>query len=339
MKKFLTVFLALGIFGALSLSAQNIDWINGGTLPQPNGGGNVPNPSGPSSDNHQGTSNHSSGNHANNSNNYPDQPKPDGTPYPGYPHVVWTGNGYVRPETGYDWKIPGDAIASKYKVVPLPLGTPYPGYPHVVWNGDGKNIRPAEGYRWENHNNPGASDYRVVPITVKEQIAAILPGALRASKNRLIRNWIVKLDCQFSDRAADAGMISPWVGDNCLIFTESFLEETKATRENLIVFEAGKLFFATMKDKDSKGETLEKWFTDYTGRHRSMIMDMKNARSKDQNEDFPMIGDREQESMFGYVFRMQALQLDKPKNRQERHEWNKALREFRTHVNPLLRGK
>ena len=320
------------------LSRSEVDWINGGgSLPQPNGGSSAGSHSGPDSGHHQA----GSGNNEGNSSDYSGPPQPDGTPYPSYPNVVWNGNGRIRPADGYNWKTPNNPSASKYRVVPLPLGTPYPGYLNVVWSGDGHNVRPAVGYKWENQNNPSANKYRVIMLTTKDKIQEILPGALRASKDKGIRDWICNnVKCRFSDRDADKGMMSPWVEDNGLVFTERFLKETKATRENLIAFESGKYFFTIMKDKPVKdGKTLSSCFTDYVGVHGSTIWDMRAAKSKDQNEGLSMVSDTDIASKFGYVFRAQALQLDKPMEKKARQEWNKAIREFQTYIDPLLRGR
>jgi hypothetical protein len=224
--------------------------------------------------------------------------------------------------------------------VPLPLGTPYRDYLHVVWAGDGQNVMAAKGYKWAT-NDPIADNFGVVPLTTKEKIQEILPGALRASKDKGIRDWIVNnVKCRFSDRDADKGMMSPWVDDNGLVFTESFLTETKAKRENLIAFESGKFFFTIMKDKPVKdGKTLWSWFTDYVGLHGSTILDMREAKSKDQNEGLSMVFDPDIASKFGYIFRAQALQLDKPKDKKAQQEWNKAIHEFQTYIDTLLRGR
>lgn len=317
-----------------------VNW-SGGSLPHPEGGGGGSSPE-PNPGYYHGESgdNDDNGGHSHNS----DLPEPDGTPVWGHPHVVWTGDGHLRPADGYCWK----DLNVNQQVVPLPLGTPFSGHPNVVWDGNGL-LRPAYGYRWENWKDPIGSNFLVVPLTTKEKIQEILPGALRSSKDKKIRDWIVNnVDCRFSDRIQDYDpmstlpqMISPWVGSGpYLIFTQSFLTETKATRENLIAFESGKLFFTIMKDKPVKdGKTLESWFRDFERLHSSIIEIMENAKSKDQNEDFPKIGDIELVSMFGYIFRAHALQLDKPKDKKARREWDEAIHEFKKHVNPLLRSR
>jgi hypothetical protein len=319
-------------------SVNEVDWINGGgSLPHPAGGNNGDGYSEPNPGHyHQGGSENNEGN----GGGHPDQPKPDGTPYSGHPHVVWNGDGSVRPADGYGWENSNSPAASNYRVVPLPQGTPYPGYPNVVWNGDGKHIRAADGYRFENQKDPAANNYRVVPLTTEEKIVEIFSGTLRAFKDQGLRDWIIKnVKFKMCNDIGRQHQLSPWVDDGNLVFTEDFLTETKTTQENLIAFESGKLFFTIMKDKSVKdGKTLEMWFMDFSGQHTPVISNMRWAKSKEQNEDFPAVGDLiDHESQFGYIFRAQALQLNKPEDKKMRHEWDKIIHEFKKYVNPLLR--
>ena len=325
---------------------KSVDWINGGgSLPQPDPNPN-PNPNEHNYDHPAGWSENNEGNHSESNQGYHYHhneesgnnvylPLPEGTPYKGHPNVVWNGKGQLIPAEGYTWGNLSKPGANNYWVVPLPLGTPYQGHPNVVWSGDGEHVEPAEGYKWEN-----SDDFSTIQLTTKEKIEKILYSAKRASKDKGIRNWIVNVKWELSKRPTDKDFLSPWVGDSCLIFNERFLTETKATRENLVAFESGKLFFTIMKNKPVKdGNTLEIWWAKYSFWHSSMIAKMQYVKSKDQNEDLSMIRDFDKESQFGYIFRVQALQLDKPKDKKERQEWDKNLREFRTYIDPLLRGK
>ena len=272
---------------------------------------------------------------------HPSQPKPAGTSYRGHPHVVWTGDGHIMPQEGYYWENQKDPGASKYRVLPLPLGTPYRVYLHVVWAGDGQNVMAAEGYKWAT-NDPIADHYKVVPLTTEEKVWAYGSNATSAVKDKVIRDWIVKVPRKFLNDSRLNDQPSPWADSGCcLIFTESFLTESKATRENLIAFESGKLFFTMMQGKTIKnGKTLEKWFEDFSSLYSSTILDMREAKSKDQNENLVRFIDYvKPEEKFGHIFRAQALQLDKPKDEKALKEWNKALREFQSYVYPLLQGK
>jgi len=317
--------------GGGSYPKSDVDWVHGG--------GSLPHPAHPDGESHpRPDPEHyqaGSGNHEGNASGHPSPPKPAGTPYRGHPHVVWNGDGLIRPEEGYNWENQKDPGASKYRAVPLPLGTPYRDYLHVVWAGDGQNVMAAKGYKWAT-NDPVADNYGVVPLTTEEKVWVYGSNATSAVKDKVIRDWIVKVPCKFLNDSGQKKQLSPWVGDGYLIFTETFLTETPAVRENLIAFESGKLFFTMMKDKPVKdGKTLETWFYGYSGRYNSTISNMRWA--KHQNEDLSMIIDLpDYPSEFGYIFRAQALQLDKPKDKKARQEWDKALREFQTYVNPLF---
>lgn len=93
-----------------------------------------------------------------------------------------------------------------------------------------------------------------------------------------------------------------------------------------------------MKDKPVKGgKSMEIWFVDYSARYDSTIWNMKKTKHKE--EDLSLLGDNDKESQFGYIFRAQALQLNKPKEQEAQHEWDKAIREFQKYISPLLRTK
>jgi hypothetical protein len=317
------------------LDRDGVDWINGGgSLPHPSGGGG----GGIHPEPNQGHSHEGSGSNEGNASSHSNSLKPDGTPFPGYPHVVWNGTGRIRPEDGYNWVTPNDPSASNYSVVPLPLGTPCAGHPNVIWTGDGEHFRPAYDYKWEIST---ADIYDVLPLTTKEKIIVRVLDTIPAlKKDKGIWDWVKNVELELRIESAGNPMIppmmSPWAGDSKLIFTESFLTETPAERENLIAFESGKLFFTMMKDKTVKdGKTLEKWFRDYAGRYGSTILNMRKA--KHQNENLPMVVDiADYPSEFGYIFRAQALQLDKPTDLKVQKEWDEAIREFQTYVYPLL---
>lgn len=174
-------------------------------------------------------------------------------------------------------------------------------------------------------------------------IEKVAQDVILAFKDQGLRDWRVK-NVKFEIRGdtRQEHLLSPWMGDNKLVFTEEFLTETPAMQENLIAFETGKLFFHIMKDKPVKdGRTLEMWFMKYALEHNSVIENMRAA--KHLNEGFPdtWIVDPVMEwySGFGYIVRAQVLQLDKPKGKRAQEEWDEAIHEFRTHIDPLLRGR
>ncbi|MDD5156015.1 MAG: hypothetical protein PHF11_06010 [Candidatus Omnitrophica bacterium] len=161
-------------------------------------------------------------------------------------------------------------------------------------------------------------------------ITKIAQDTIRAFKNQEISAWVLKnVYLEIRTDPGQQGQLCPWASGSNLIFTEDFLKETKAVRDNLIAFEAGKVFFTIMKDELLKdGRTLEAWFSEYSPKYNSVIEKMKENMQEAMNQKiFDPAG--EWPSAFGYIFRTQALQLK---------GWNQAIREFRTQFDPLIKG-
>ncbi|MFA6341125.1 MAG: hypothetical protein WCX27_02730 [Candidatus Paceibacterota bacterium] len=314
MKKLL--FYLMVILAQLSVPAQavEVDWNGGGSLPKPT----------PQTE------------PGNQSGSWPVYPKP-GTYYTGHPHVIWLENGDVGPEEGYQWSNQNNFGEDDFVAVPIPFGTPHKRYPNVIWIGDGVHFRPIDGYDWENLFYPEANNFRVRRYAEGEkQVLLTLPNSLKSFKDKKIRAWVGKIGFKFRK---DYGMMSPWASGSNLVFTKDFLEETPSLQENLLAFEAGKVFLTCMgKETVKGGETLESWFRHYSDKYGSVIQIMKNT--KHGTESLDMISDPtfELTSAFGYAFRTQALRLEKPKDKKEQEKWKEAVREFRDNVNPILKN-
>lgn len=151
-------------------------------------------------------------------------------------------------------------------------------------------------------------------------------GILQAVAESELKNWITGYVQLERFRRDDFGPIT--ANGSTLRFKNGFFSNnlTGAKRENLLAFEAGKVFWNTMRHKRVKaGGTLEQWFIGYSSRHSSIIADMKTAAHK--NVGLSELGDIDTASQFAYVFRARALQLNKASDRLD----------FDEHVNPLLR--
>lgn len=166
--------------------------------------------------------------------------------------------------------------------------------------------------------------------TWEGQEKAAVRSALGGLKDGAVRDWIAaQVRFELRHDPGQQGMVSPWAGNGTLVFNNYFFSKgvTKARRENLIAFEAGK---ALWLNKVAGNRALQDWFSQYSSDHVSIIRRL--AHAKHGGEDLSFIYDDPQEtaSAFGYVFRAQALglQLD-----------TATQREFETWIAPLLRGK
>jgi hypothetical protein len=165
----------------------------------------------------------------------------------------------------------------------------------------------------------------------------LVHSALRGLRDERLRNWI-SANVQFN-RFKDNNFSPLTANDSVLRFKDDFFSRvtTDPTRENLIAFEAGKVFWISMKDKPVKGgKSLEAWFV-HSASGSSAIYDMREA--KHRNEGFSGLGDIDTASQFAYIFRAQALQLNKPKGQKAQQEWDRVIREFQTHIDRFLQGK
>ncbi|MBI4963710.1 MAG: hypothetical protein HY913_10590 [Desulfomonile tiedjei] len=118
-----------------------------------------------------------------------------------------------------------------------------------------------------------------------------------------------------------------------LKFKGHFFQNNPAKRDNLIAFEAGKVFWNRMKDRAvGDGRSLGRWFSDELAGNNSAIKAMQAARHG--GDDLSELDDWDTASQFAYVFRAQALGLKKPRHS---GEWDEVIDEFRENVNPLLK--
>jgi|GEM_PF-6239984 len=161
-------------------------------------------------------------------------------------------------------------------------------------------------------------------------------NALNGFQNTELKNWITG-NVHFERFARDN--FSPiTANESTLRFKAGFFskDRTDDDRASLLSFEAGKVFWNEMKDKAIKpgGETLEHWFNNYG--HSSVTEEMQAAPH--HKSKLSGLGDLDTASQFAYIFRAKAIELDKPRDPTARQQWNAVLRDFDTHIGPLLEG-
>lgn len=164
----------------------------------------------------------------------------------------------------------------------------------------------------------------------------IVNQSLNGLKDADLRKWIATR-AELNRYKTDT--FSPITANgSTLRFKDGFFQEQPARRENLIAFEAGKVFWNAMKERQVKDPadpnrttTLEEWFS--ANANGRVIAEMKKA--KHGGVDFSQLGDIDAPSQFGYMFRTQALQIAPPGG-SSRQEWDRSTRAFRAVVNPLL---
>jgi hypothetical protein len=192
----------------------------------------------------------------------------------------------------------------------------------------------------EQPNNPAQSNSSNVANwsgnwDTKEK--GLAHSALRGLKDERLKNWI-SVNVQFN-RFKDNNFSPLTAFDSTLRFKDDFFSgvTTDPRRENLIAFEAGKVFWIGMKDRPVEGfRSLEAWFI-HSVSGSSAIFDMKEA--KHRNDGFSSLGDIDTASQFAYIFRAQALRLSKPKGQKAQQEWNRVIREFQTHIDRFMPNK
>lgn len=175
----------------------------------------------------------------------------------------------------------------------------------------------------------------------KQQEKEVINKVLSELRDPALRNWIAtniefnRINVPNSYRkTSTSDMIG--VSGSTLNFNDGFFlspitdingfhlesESLNARRENLTAFEAGKAFYARMKDKPLKeGESLGAWFARYEGPHEAAILATKSVPHKHDGlaEVHDPAGDMY--SGFGYLFRMQALKLGVTADFQQRVDW------------------
>jgi hypothetical protein len=93
-------------------------------------------------------------------------------------------------------------------------------------------------------------------------------------------------------------------------------------RMNLLTFEAGKAFYGLMQSRKlPDGTTLAQWFARYEDTHRSAIEATKTIPYGDDSLENVYDPAIDRYSGFGYLFRMQSLDLGSPPDFQERVNW------------------
>lgn len=164
----------------------------------------------------------------------------------------------------------------------------------------------------------------------------VVDRALQGFKGSELKNWIAR---KISFERFKRDTFGPLTAnESTLRFKDDFFSSdlTDAGRENLLAFEAGKVFWNEMKDKPVEPErkTLERWFNSYG--HSSVTEAMQAAAHN--GETLSGLGDLDVASQFGYIFRAKAIEVDKSSDAIERQKWDAVIHDFDTHVGPLLEG-
>ena len=93
-------------------------------------------------------------------------------------------------------------------------------------------------------------------------------------------------------------------------------------RMNLLTFEAGKAFYGVMQNRKlPDGESLAQWFARYESAHRTAIVATKTIPYGDDSLENVYDPSIDRYSGFGYLFRVQALNLGSSPDFQERVNW------------------
>jgi|SRR5579864_2411848 len=166
--------------------------------------------------------------------------------------------------------------------------------------------------------------------------------ALAAVKDEELRKWIVA-NAEFR-RLHEP--VNPLIHNDALIadrmalkFNEDFFTDSKARQDNLMAFESGKVLWHAVKDRSvGQNQTFEAWFGSYALEHDSTIRQMKFAKHQ-QDSLSDLVDWTDYYSKFAYVFRAQALDLEKPQDEKTRQVWETVVRDVRMHLDPLLKTK
>jgi predicted nucleic acid-binding Zn-ribbon protein len=165
----------------------------------------------------------------------------------------------------------------------------------------------------------------------------VVNQALQGWKDERLRAWLAE-NAQLNRFTKDT--FSPITASGSeLRFKDGFFSEQLrgARRENLLAFEAGKVFWNTMKDQPiGEGRTLETWFANYATEHDSVIQDMRGA--KHLSEDLAWVTDYDTASQFAYIFRAQTIELERPAAQNARQQWEGVMHDFRTRIYGLLQA-
>jgi len=159
--------------------------------------------------------------------------------------------------------------------------------------------------------------------------------ALDAIKDSELRDWIVTH--AELNRFKDDNFSPLTAFNSTLRFKDGFFGEKPARQENLLAFEAGKVFWNQMKNRTlGSGQTLEAWFIAYSGGNASIIAEMRMA--KHGGDDMSSYADlADAPSQFGHIFRASALRLERTSGASQQ-DLDRVAGEFRARIGPLLRA-
>jgi hypothetical protein len=156
--------------------------------------------------------------------------------------------------------------------------------------------------------------------------------ALAQFQDTRFKDWIIahiQLD-RYTEDDSNSIPNSPVSADGSALKFRGvfFTDTTDARRENLLAFEGGRAFWSVVTENGSN--TIGSWWWTYHQAHTSAIFNMK--ATKFNGESLSGLSDNDPMGMMAYVFRAEALQLEKPHNRAERNEWESVVSEFENHV-------
>ncbi len=165
----------------------------------------------------------------------------------------------------------------------------------------------------------------------------VVQNALDKWKDGKLRSWLTE-NAQLNRFKSDTFSPITANGSELRFKDDFFTKISAAERENLMAFEAGKVFWNSMKDQPvERGKTLESWFVGYAPEHNSVIQDMRSARHN--SEGLAWVTDYDTASQFAYLFRAQAIELEKPAGQTAQQQWQSVVRDLGTRMDRLLQDK
>ena len=160
----------------------------------------------------------------------------------------------------------------------------------------------------------------------------LVKNTLNALKDRELRNWIAK-NVHFERDPND--VVSPnlprgspisMAGSKLRIKDDFFSRIKQTRRENLLVFEAGKVFENSMIDHN----------LEYTPATSGFLIDAMEAANHN-GQNLSDLNERDKWAVLAYIFRAQALRLPIPqKDKDLRKKWESVTCEFEERARPLF---
>jgi hypothetical protein len=205
--------------------------------------------------------------------------------------------------------------------------------PGHVYTDSGQMI-PGDGYVWRHPED--SNDWEVV--SKNEVIEDMFKSAVLVFKEQALKDWTRKnVKVKICDDPRLQRQPSPWaLNGSELMFTDYFLSKSRADRENLVAFEAGKVFYERIKDRPVKEwGSFDAWFSHFASKNEALIEQMRSATHGDRNfVNLGLADIADNRSSFAFIFRVQAFRL--PEGQEMPKKWKEVIKGFRTRMDPFL---